>query len=346
MLVRCSHCGYQNNEHYRFCGMCGALLRLPDAGHSAHGPEAPTTPARTQTAKPASAPARNLDYLLEDEPEDHGHHRRMYLALVLLAIAGVVLLWQFSRGRELGLQPSAVKAQPEAVPATGSAPVATAATADSVPSVKDQSSKNDAQTLEPAKASEHETASSPPPGKQAPVLKADEKPAVPTADQAQQPDTPDKPAPQPATEQISTKDAGTDPAPASLSKTNSAKPVAAKPVAPPRAASAAPQAAPGSADETLVASGEKYLYGNGVAENCALAQKNLRAAAQHSNARAQSILGTMYATGHCVDRDLPMAYRWFAKALHQDPANNRIQRDLEVLWRQMTADERQLAIRQ
>jgi len=38
-------------------------------------------------------------------------------------------------------------------------------------------------------------------------------------------------------------------------------------------------------------------------------------------------------------------YRWFAKALHQDPENGRIQRDLEILWRQMTPDERQMAMR-
>jgi TPR repeat protein len=134
------------------------------------------------------------------------------------------------------------------------------------------------------------------------------------------------------------KDATTKPAPAP-------KTVPVKPPAPAPTASEAPRAAAASPEDRLVAVGEKYLYGNGVAENCAVAQKNLRAAAQRSNAKAQSILGTMYATGHCVDRDLPMAYRWFAKALHQDPSNNRIQRDLEVLWRQMTADERQLAIR-
>jgi TPR repeat protein len=53
----------------------------------------------------------------------------------------------------------------------------------------------------------------------------------------------------------------------------------------------------------------------------------------------------MYATGHCVTRDLPTAYRWFARALRQDPANKRVQQDLEVLWRQMTPDERQAALR-
>src|SRR4029077_19864002 len=74
-----------------------------------------------------------------------------------------------------------------------------------------------------------------------------------------------------------------------------------------------------AADDKLAAEGEKSLYGNGVPQDCARAQKDLSKAAGHSNAAAQSLLGAMYATGHCVDRDLPMAYRWFAHALHNDP---------------------------
>ena len=61
--------------------------------------------------------------------------------------------------------------------------------------------------------------------------------------------------------------------------------------------------------------------------------------ARQSNPKAQTLLGAMYATGHCVSRDLPTAYRWFAKALHGDPGNSRVQRDLEVLWKQMTPEE-------
>jgi TPR repeat protein len=96
-------------------------------------------------------------------------------------------------------------------------------------------------------------------------------------------------------------------------------------------------------DDKLVAEGEKYLYGNGVPENCDLAQKNLKLAAAHANAHALTLMGAMYATGHCVDRDLPTAYRWFAKALRQDPSNARVQQDLEILWKQMTPGEKQLA---
>jgi hypothetical protein len=106
------------------------------------------------------------------------------------------------------------------------------------------------------------------------------------------------------------------------------------------------EAAPGSsgADE-LEAQGEKYLYGSGAPQSCGLAQKSLQAAADRGSTKANSVLGTMYATGHCVGRDLPLAYRWFAKALQAEPNNDRLSRDLQVLWNQMSPDERQLAMR-
>jgi TPR repeat protein len=95
--------------------------------------------------------------------------------------------------------------------------------------------------------------------------------------------------------------------------------------------------------EALEAQGEDYLHGHGVRADCGLAGKSLLAAAAQSSAKAQTVLGTMYATGHCVTRDVPLAYRWFARASHQDPRNLRLQRDMEVLWAQMTPQERELA---
>jgi TPR repeat protein len=96
-------------------------------------------------------------------------------------------------------------------------------------------------------------------------------------------------------------------------------------------------------EDSLVSEGEKYLYGNGVPQNCERAQKDILTAARQQNSRAYTLLGAMYATGHCVSRDLPTAYRWFARALHQDPGNTRLQQNLEVIWRQMTPEERQVA---
>jgi len=40
-----------------------------------------------------------------------------------------------------------------------------------------------------------------------------------------------------------------------------------------------------------------------------------------------------------------MAYHWFAVALHKDRDNTRLQRDLEMLWNQMTPEEKQMAIK-
>ncbi len=100
----------------------------------------------------------------------------------------------------------------------------------------------------------------------------------------------------------------------------------------------------GTGDD-IEAEGERYLYGNGVPENCGRARKSLLAAAQRSNAKAQNVLGTMYATGHCATRDLPTAYRWFSRSLHKDPGNTRIEQDLKVLWSQMTPEEQKLALR-
>jgi len=61
------------------------------------------------------------------------------------------------------------------------------------------------------------------------------------------------------------------------------------------------------------------------------------------SAKARSAFGTMYATGHCVARDLPTSYSWFAQALRADPNNQILEKDLTAVWNQMTPPERQLA---
>lgn len=95
--------------------------------------------------------------------------------------------------------------------------------------------------------------------------------------------------------------------------------------------------------------GEKYLYGDGVPVDCDRAQKDLLTAARrssHSSAKAEKTLGAMYATGHCVIRDLPLAYRWLARAQrqhrHPDP---QLANDMKGLLNQMSPEERDLATR-
>jgi hypothetical protein len=91
--------------------------------------------------------------------------------------------------------------------------------------------------------------------------------------------------------------------------------------------------------------GEASLYGRGARENCDEAVKYLKAASAKSSAKARSAFGTMYATGHCVPRDLPTSYLWFALALRVDPNNQILEKDLNAVWNQMTPPERQMATR-
>jgi TPR repeat protein len=95
----------------------------------------------------------------------------------------------------------------------------------------------------------------------------------------------------------------------------------------------------------VVAEGEKYIYGRGVAQDCDRGVKMVRQAANQSNAKAMISLGAMYSAGLCTPRDLPTAYRWFAIALRKEPDNDSLQADLKKLWSEMTPPERQLAIK-
>ncbi len=321
MTIRCPECGYENRDMYRFCGMCGATLQRDTAS----APEPPAaavepTPAEAPPAPPQAAPAPppppSLDYLLEEEPPKS--HGKLYLALALLVIAAGVIVWHWESDQ-----------RPSGAPAATPSPAASAAA---------PSPASTANVPPPSPNSEETPA--PKPSKPAPPVVAQESVAAPKpsedADAKPQEADARKPAESDATEDSSTTAEASQPAPTVVPP-----PPVAKPKPDPKVTT--PPAPVLKGDDKLVSDGEKYLYGNGVPEDCDLAQKNLKTAATHSNARALTLMGAMYATGHCVDRDLPTAYRWFAKALHQDPSNARVQQDLEILWKQMTPGERQLA---
>jgi len=123
------------------------------------------------------------------------------------------------------------------------------------------------------------------------------------------------------------------------------KPKATAPVPVRHAVSAerVPAAKSSDSGEAFFRQGEGYLYGRGGAGNCASAIKYLKMASDKQHAKARSAMGTMYATGHCVPRDLPSSYRWFALALQADPNNTIVEKNLRAVWNQMTPPERQLA---
>lgn len=340
MTVRCVQCGQENNPQYRFCGMCGAPLGPPP-------PAAPPEVGRERVRVPVSGPSflglgdersRDLDYLLEDEPPRG--HARLYLALLLLIASGALLAWHWQRD---GYPWSGFILKPAVSPAPlSSPPVPAPDSAAAATPVPVQPTPNPA----PPEAQPAPREVTPPP---AAGTAASAAPDNPTA-AAKPPDQTPRP--------IDSSDAGgaAAKAPATVSQPTSepetmapahkeTRTASALPA--PKSVSPKPSPVPPAAtfEDRLVADGEKYLYGRGVPEDCERAQRNLQIGARQSNARAQTLLGAMYATGHCVNRDLPTAYRWFAKALHGDPGNSRVQRDLEVLWKQMTPEERQLAMK-
>lgn len=358
MTVRCLQCGQENNPQYRFCGICGAPLGPPSAPHR-------DEVVRERVRQPVSGPSflglgdersRDLDYLLEDEPQTRGHGR-LYLALFLLIVSGGLLAWHWqSEGypwagliqkpivsRTATPAPAPPPDSVTAAPVVPVEPTANPAPPDAQPPPVEV---NQAPAGEPpAGAAGSASAATPPatkpteptsaPNVGAIVPEAASKPPTASSSPTNSPQTN---SPQtsslPATEPEATE--------AAAKETQVASAVPMPKAVSPKPSPIAPAA---TFEDRLVADGEKYLYGRGVREDCARAQRNLQIAARGSNAKAQTLLGAMYATGHCVGRDLPSAYRWFAKALHGDPTNSRVQRDLEVLWKQMTPEERQLAMK-
>jgi len=344
MYVHCAHCGYDNSPEYRFCGMCGASL--------AH----PTAPAQTTTAKEAPLPTNGergngdnvhgpsflglaedpkveFHYLYEDE-QPRSHVGAVVFMLLILGAAGY-LGWQWKHGGFPFNRQTASSSSGGGQASASPSEVAPAQTQDQETHI-DKPMTGGAGTVQPVP---------PEPQQQSQQQKSQ------AADSGSKPEGP------PAKSEKDLSAAGTAPTNESANPEKadkaaedteaSAPPAPAKSKAPkqpsvrtPVAKTPQPATSP-NAD--LEVTGERYLYGNGMPQNCTRAESSLRTAATHGNSKAETVLGTMYATGHCVGRDLPTAYRWFARALHQEPQNSRISADLQVLWRQMSPQEKQLA---
>jgi hypothetical protein len=263
-------------------------------------------------------PSGNVEYLLEDDESGGRAHWRMYVSLALLAVAAGALVWHWQTN---GYPWDAAAREREARRGT-----------------KVQIAEAAAPPSEPGTAL---------PGKPSPSTASEAAPELTPAVQK----TGD-PVPQTVSEEAS--GPGSSAAPAEIAtpapgvpQERAPKNEAIAPVKKPAAAleptSLPEPSAPRADPASLYTEGEKYLYGDGVQQDCERAQKDLRTSAAHSYPQAESLLGTMYASGHCLGRDLPAAYRWYARALRHDPGNTRISSDLEVLWSQMTVAERKAA---
>jgi len=351
MYVRCTHCGYDNSPEYRFCGMCGAALAhppvpaKPSVREVASEPKPSNGNAEAEKYGPSAEnvhgpsflglsedPKTEFHYLYEDEPP-RSYAGLIFLVILLAAIGGASY-WQwkhhgFPFNRFGTAAPSAQQsASPSEVAPAQSQDQQThidrpmTGAGDVLPTQPDQNKPPDTNKNSEGQSHEGQTPSA--------------QGATPTgAPEGEQParaeTTPEKPA----------EEARATPPPSATTSPKKPNRTPAKPAA---KAATPPPAPKTSADAELEATGERYLYGTGgTPQNCVKAESSLRTAAMHGSAKAQAVLGTMYYTGHCVGRDLPTAYRWFARALRQDPGNSTLSSDLQVLWRQMSAQERQLA---
>lgn len=353
----CPNCGEENSSAFRFCGMCGTTLesqppapspevtataRVPTRvvetrrSEPRHAPvlsNALPQPARPQPTKTVAAIAgpsllglgqdsgtqpdvetlrqksfSGVDSFLEPE-EQTASGRRVLLLLVLLIALGAAAWWTYSNYQGATRAARSGTSNPAAAKAAPETPVARP-DAPSTPSASPLAN------------------SSQPTGAQVPPQQE----AVSALPKASNP---------PAAAQPSPKQNLPVAPPKPVVQVNAARSKAEHAETPAPAAKApAGIADSGDADYRK---GEAFLYGRGVAENCDEAVKFLKAASARQNAKARSTFGTMYATGHCVPRDLPTSYAWFALALHVDPNNQILEKDLTAIWNQMTPPERETA---
>jgi hypothetical protein len=310
-----------------------------------HGQRTPVSVAGPSFLGLSESNDRGVEYLLEDEP--HPGRKRTALALLLLLIAAGawILHWRktgspglFQSSAPLAAKSSASPQYAPVMPSEVAPPTANDQQKLEKPmtGVGDRPLPDDAAKTDDSAKSNTTASNNPTEAADNSGNRASGKPTSSNeaADTVQPPSTkktqPDSAGTAETTQPSSRKSASeTNRADRTNSDTAELAPAASNP-----------------AEDSLYLEGQKYLYGgHGVRQNCALAQQNLLAAAKNDNSKAESTLGTMYATGHCVPRDIPLAYRWFARALHADPRNTRLEKDAEIMWNQMTPPERQLALR-
>jgi Double zinc ribbon len=373
--LKCESCGNVNEPGYKFCGMCGTRVeRRMSERRGAATPAAARTeatgnvllaaPQVAATARPAaeqahtaarqrasdarpSAPFRSsageslrtdrvervgiqgpsflglsdepeddATYLLEEESSSHSGLRKLVLLVILAAIVGLIFV-QYRSSLHANPKP----AEP------------------SHPSSQQQNQPSPAMTS-PQQESLAPPATAPAgaPGDPSPQPAAqDPAPSAPSQRNDSVPQVTPAKAERLLTEEL-------EPANASETSLSDAPDATAK-----RADSAAvdsalnaPVPAEQKPSSTLIRA-QQFLHGRGVPQNCEQGLVYLRAAAQKNEPAAAVQMGALYASGHCVHQDRVMAYRWFNSAHELQPANQWIQKNMDLLWGQMTEQERRLA---
>ena len=349
--MRCPYCGNENPGDHRFCGMCGRPLVAPQdeppASEVARESEPVPAPAYTGgifNLGAKSDKARDLDYLLEDDEEPKSNTGLILLTIVALALVVGLgwLRWRnggfpYLKSLTSSLQPKPAAAPDSSVPSSASPEQPTASqTAPPQPATPNDAASQPSITI--ANPATETTAPAPTssanPTGSAPVTSA---PAPdPNATSSAPP-----PAPRESAKNDSNSEETDNKKAAPAAEATEPAPAPAKPKP---AAKPAPKPASKPTDPVVI--GERYLYGSqGFPQNCERGLHYVKPAADQSNPKAMITMGALYATGHCLSRDLPTAYRFFALALRRDPDNAPLRQNTERVWKQMTAEERKQAIR-
>jgi hypothetical protein len=272
----------------------------------------------------AESGSGGYSYLFQEE-EERSHKAGWVLLVVLLVLGGVVYAkWQPLRDYVLTTaisnsrpkQPAPTENNAEAAPPASNAPTTTLASSDTqAPPITTENNADQKKAAEPKTSDskeglperDKESADNSNVGAKGAGKQAEKRPAA-VKDEAP---------------------ADTDETPAE----DEEKPSAAK----------RGVVAPANEGGELVNSGERYLYGRGVARSCDQAVSYFNAAAAKQNPQAFSHLGALYATGQCVPMDRAVAYAWFRRAYTKEPGNHYFEQNLTMLWREMTPGERQRA---
>jgi hypothetical protein len=317
-------------------------------GHSFLGLSTPG-PAVDRNAEPDTLrPSSNVDYLLDDEEDPKRGWGKLVLIVVALALAVGLGYLHFKQAGFDGLtagekKPVAAKPTPDAAQSPDSAAATGPATPDNSAPAARVSNGGTAAASGSGAATPAQPASQAPAQSTPPLTTPSPSQAGPAASApAQAISSQDSPSQaQPGDPNLSPGTA----APAASGTERQAAPVETPPAGqaavPVRALAKPPAAKP----LDPVTNAERYIYGRGVRQDCDHGLRQLKQAADESNAKAMISMGALYSTGTCTPRDLPTAYRWFALALHREPDNQALQDDLQKLWSQMTQPERQLAIK-
>lgn len=277
----------------------------------------------------------NLDYLLEDDGEEHkggGSGKAIFILVVLAIVVGFGYLRYRNNGFRWSTsaenKPPAAEQTPPDSGASAPTTASPSVTPQTQPPVASQPAAPAPHQAAPDKAETPATPPSTTPTNVAPAKNDDTR----AAGQDNSADNSD-------TTGADNSDTAPPPAPAKPAKAEVPKVAKPAPVKPSAAAAKPARAA------DPVSEAQRYLYGKGAPQDCDRGLRLLKPEANKANPKAMIEMGALYSAGLCTPRDLPTAYRWFAQALRKDPDNMSVQTDLQKLWGEMTQPERQLAIK-